>query len=622
MVTNEITGNLRDRFIQGAVLLYLIDPVRAEPSAYGLDKDSNLLDHPQELFLKRKFLDSFALICAIKKDPKSVSAACLEEGQPESTVVRIASNGGVAPDTVRSLQGLVDMLGNKAMKDVDPSELERAVLLKIIQLDIVKIRDYMKRLKTSHNFFDVQILEVQSRLVDIASEATSPSIQNFLDWFEQLFSIRNLPNELTPTVLLGYIVWAQKAKRAYYKYLSLAFAGPNGCLPRWVKVLFKLGRYGIAAKAFVQTSINFPALFDSMIVEAVSAPPRVYYALQDDKKPLDRVLRRVPEVRVEDAIPRLSSIWSTNNPETTFRDSCPEMLVTHAEIQLISFYDHNPTLRPHVRFIGVSKKSCYLCWRFLQTHPSGFYVSSCHQKLYPSWIPAPSTDLQVYKKYKQITLDMSVMMEKIAREELIGRLGLKRLMPADSTAGVSLSGLTELGKTGIPDCAGRGGVKIDFASASGDAAPERHEALADIESPSNNSRYSSASDLTSTCTRQNSLETESGKSISSMVFRFKDQRDQKKQDIITIDSIVNPDTQLPSWSKLLDLLNSEDSFGLVFRDSDFLFVNNSIRIRNERQFLACLQWLLNEGVWNAEAMICDSCVSPQDSGDQGMKGEV
>ena len=112
MARNEITGKLRDRFIQGAVLLYLIDPVRGEPTAYGLDKDSSLLDHSRELFLKRKFLDSFALICAIKKDPKTVSAACLEEDQPGGTVVRIASNAGVSEDTIRSLQRLVDMFSS------------------------------------------------------------------------------------------------------------------------------------------------------------------------------------------------------------------------------------------------------------------------------------------------------------------------------------------------------------------------------------------------------------------------------------------------------------------------------------------------------------------------------
>ena len=112
----EITGRSRDRFIQVVVLLFLLDPARGEPIAYGLDKESSTVEYPRELFLKRKFLDSFALICAIRKDPKSVSAACLEEGQPEGTVVRIASNAGVREDTMISLRRIVDILSSIAAR--------------------------------------------------------------------------------------------------------------------------------------------------------------------------------------------------------------------------------------------------------------------------------------------------------------------------------------------------------------------------------------------------------------------------------------------------------------------------------------------------------------------------
>ena len=36
-----ITGHVRSRFIEAAVLLQLLDPVRGEPSAHGLDQDSH-----------------------------------------------------------------------------------------------------------------------------------------------------------------------------------------------------------------------------------------------------------------------------------------------------------------------------------------------------------------------------------------------------------------------------------------------------------------------------------------------------------------------------------------------------------------------------------------------------
>lgn len=120
MTTNlEITGNVRDRFVQGASLLYLLDPVRGEPTAYGLDQDAPNLQTPKEQVLKRKFLDSFALICATRQDKDAVSAACLEEGRPEGTVVRIASNAGVSEETLSQLRhilGLLCSISNEGMR--------------------------------------------------------------------------------------------------------------------------------------------------------------------------------------------------------------------------------------------------------------------------------------------------------------------------------------------------------------------------------------------------------------------------------------------------------------------------------------------------------------------------
>lgn len=114
MTPLEITGHARDRFIQAAVLLYILNPVRGEPTGYGLDQDPHDIETPRERLLKRKFLDSFALICATKKDGDSVSAACLEEGSPQGTVVRIASDSGVRENTLNQLRELVNVLNDVA----------------------------------------------------------------------------------------------------------------------------------------------------------------------------------------------------------------------------------------------------------------------------------------------------------------------------------------------------------------------------------------------------------------------------------------------------------------------------------------------------------------------------
>ena len=114
MAPIEITGNVRGRFIQAAVLLHMLDPVRGEPTVHGLDQDLNAASALRFNMLKQKFLDSFAFLCATKKDGDSVSAACIEEGLPQGTIIRIASNAGVCENTLFQLRQVLDSLNSVA----------------------------------------------------------------------------------------------------------------------------------------------------------------------------------------------------------------------------------------------------------------------------------------------------------------------------------------------------------------------------------------------------------------------------------------------------------------------------------------------------------------------------
>ena len=72
----------------------------------------------KERLLKRKFLNSFALIYIIKKDGDSTSAAYIKEGGPQRTIIRIASNAGVNKKTlneVRELIAILNSVGNGGM---------------------------------------------------------------------------------------------------------------------------------------------------------------------------------------------------------------------------------------------------------------------------------------------------------------------------------------------------------------------------------------------------------------------------------------------------------------------------------------------------------------------------
>lgn len=116
MATLSITRKVRKRFLEAAVLLAALDEVRAVPTVHSLDSADCGVDRAR--VLKRKFLDSFALVCANHKGGESVSAASMEEGQPEGTIIRIACNGGVRDSVLSDAQAIVRILNNIACEGV------------------------------------------------------------------------------------------------------------------------------------------------------------------------------------------------------------------------------------------------------------------------------------------------------------------------------------------------------------------------------------------------------------------------------------------------------------------------------------------------------------------------
>jgi OTT_1508-like deaminase len=449
---------------------------------------------------------------------------------------------------------------------------------------------------------------------------STSALQGFLGWFSQFFAIKNLPPNPEPEALVHYIRWAQEAKRSHLESLKVAFSTQTHQLPRWIYAIFKLGRYGIASKAFVRLASEFPSLFNPMVVEPVIPPQSTRYTVLKDDKPLTSTLRRMAGGHEKEYLSRLANIWDTADPEAHFRKACSRNLVVHAEMQLISFYDHHSGYKPSFRFIGVSKKSCYLCHMFLASHPDSFGVSSCHQKLYVSWIPPPAVESNIYRRYKRMTTELSKVMELAARRDLDYRLGALRTGGvADSTAGVSLSGLTEVSAIDVGVQAYlRSQEELSVLQRSADEGfITMRDEMAEEESPCPVGVSGSSSLINETwpinsnrvptaIPTEQSSESNSATPISTMVFHFMRAGDPARQDIISMSDIFDPTTNYPSWANLVEVLKVDNNYGLAFREgSEFLMINNRVRVSNERQFRACLQYLCNSKILNSEALVCE-----------------
>ncbi|KAF1974407.1 hypothetical protein BU23DRAFT_579833 [Bimuria novae-zelandiae CBS 107.79] len=512
MSAMRITGNVGDRFIQAAVLLHMLDPVRGEPTTHGLDQDPHEIETPRERMLKRKFLDSFALLCATKKDGDSVSAACMEEGLPQGPIIRIASNAGVRESTIYQLQQILDFLNGVRDAGIEASAVEKDILRRIIALDIAKIRFYLKEIRASKDFLEPPISGLENRIRESLQSIPyfdSFAIHRFLEWLRQVFSIRDLPSELEPKDLLPCIRCAQEAKKHYLEFLKAAFSAQAKQLPRWVCTVFKLGRYGIACRALIQLASEFPALFNPMTVQSVAAPASTTSTLHRPELPLTCVLRRVAGSSAEAHHSRLARIWNTADPEAHFRRACSLNLRVHAEMQLLSFYNHNYQSRPSFRFIGA------------------------------------------------LTIELSKIMEGSAKQDLETRLGgLKRPVPADSTAGVSLSGLSNSNlarKTGQDH--------------SVETSKDTPRAIVPTEESVDSKQVFSPIEVISLSSIEEScFDRGEAPPITAIVFHFTRADSTTRQDIVSMGDILDPHTNYPSWKKLVRILEANDGASLGFKE--------------------------------------------------------
>lgn len=600
----EISGTTLDRYIQGATLLRLLDPVRGDPTSYGLDQEARTIQAPFDRIIKRKFLDAIALICASEKGSDSISAACFDLDDSEGTVIRIASNGGVSNRTISYLDDLLGALtgfstqGRLAPprncvlltwmtvdKSVSHTQLEIEVLKKIIRLVNSRIQAYITEFQKLRVLPRKSRADLQADIAEKLPRLSSESVHAFLDWFCQIEGLINLRPNADSDVLFGWVRWTERARTCHMEILRAGFSSDHNSFPKWATYIFKVSRYGAAAKCLVKAAMEVPSLFESISVKAISAPQLVRYRVSASKQPLISMLRRIPGIEPDSALHELARMWNTTDPEKLFREKCKVDLAVHAELQILRFYDENEQVKPRNRFIGVSKKSCYLCSTFLAYHTAGFVTSSCHQKMYLS-IPPPSTNPKIYRRFKDLTSQICVRMESMAKEDLIARLqlGLDRRSPvADSTAGISYAESLLSRSWEQFDI----NVHVDFAEVSvintisvEESGIGPQEPLT-IHGTSEQSRMSAiASD---TC----------------MVFHFVTVTGQN-QELFMVDDILDPTTSVPSWQALSRLLCLPPSTILCLQATNPPRIDATYRIYNQRQLNACIQYLSNSGILNVE----------------------
>lgn len=323
--------------------------------------------------------------------------------------------------------------------------VENEILIKIVNITLDKIRYLLEKICRP---------DIQSTVDHALSENSGGKyVPNDYDdgnprhWIRNLRQLVHLSLDSDPNQFITHVKWASQARWVYSEQLENVLASEDGAIPPWLIHIYKLGRYYAATKAMLKLVTTQPALFASIRVEAIKAPERVKFSLTiADETPLLSALEKITKADPHVLMAKLGQIWLTNDPEARLRKACKMTLTVHAEMQLLSFYDHNLELTPRLLFMGTSKKACYLCNEFISRHPLNIGVSASHQKLYPTWMPAPCTSV-VRKRHKVLLWEFSRHLEQTTARDLETRLGVRRPFPMDSTDGPSLtsSGSVSLG---------------------------------------------------------------------------------------------------------------------------------------------------------------------------------
>ena len=82
----------------------------------------------------------------------------------------------------------------------------------------------------------------------------------------------------------------------------------------------------------------------------------------------------------------------------------------HAEIQLLVHYELNPMNRP--RFVGASKKPCFLCYCFIRAHAT-YSVSRSYGEVFVQWTVPDKGSLTAHNRTK-LTSALKCTAENIA----------------------------------------------------------------------------------------------------------------------------------------------------------------------------------------------------------------
>jgi hypothetical protein len=204
-----------------------------------------------------------------------------------------------------------------------------------------------------------------------------------------------------------------------------------------VQAIEKLGRYKVATYSLVSLATKYPQAFKTIEVLTVAPPVREAFALPEHPDTgLATLASELTDSPIENAKYHLKK--RTELSETGLLRKYEELYLgrphIHAEIQLVKFYEENPSVNPP-KFIGSSGKTCHLCSTFLELH-GRFAVSKSCPTLYPRWtVPAiVCSSAAEVDHFQNVVKQMTSILESTCTAALLRKEGaVRRAAVANAT---------------------------------------------------------------------------------------------------------------------------------------------------------------------------------------------
>ncbi|RVD88928.1 uncharacterized protein DFL_003092 [Arthrobotrys flagrans] len=428
----QVSPKLWRRFYEPLVLLVAYGKSQG-PHFKSIDREYRWSDDNEDI--RRRFLDQLAYVCDYERGGDTVTAIAIEDGPQLKYWIAGNTNKGpkFEPHISKILNNLEKVFG---ASDEDISALRSQISDRVIDFCSARLKSYRSQL---HSMAQACLKELRMEDTEDA-QALKIWLTSLCDQDLDLKALSRLCYDARSSKeLVSVTRRAEETKRRQ----NCPSGGKYGQIRH---LIGRLGSHIKAAGVLVEAGRHHPQLFLEYSVEVAACHSKFEPPDYCNKSSINGIINRMVndpsrckyyqnEIHARDLKfnQKLQS-----NIEKTYKDPTFKLKV-HAEIILHDlFYRNNLQYLKGLRYIGVSKPSCFLCYRYLQAHTGmAVQTSGCSNNLYLGWQPPYIQDASPssLKDQEGILNKMNQEIRKFVLDKIVP--GYRGLKPhPDSTTGI------------------------------------------------------------------------------------------------------------------------------------------------------------------------------------------